>query len=107
MQIIDCDIFTRYTVSLRVDGIEDRLKPEYTQGEFRPTNVNLGWLFQDGAWRFVNCTVAGPKIKKDGTDSQLWSDRKYVGWNKELLEKPTWLVELVDRYAATLPAVSA
>jgi hypothetical protein len=104
MKIEDISIYTRHTVSLRVIS-DERLNPDYSKGEFRVQQVNLGWLFENGSWSLADCRVAGPMVKKDGSDGERVGKADFAAWRKR--EKPAWLVELIERYEATRPEMIA
>lgn len=105
MIVNDVETMTRHMVTVDLADSSERMKPDYKQGEFRPATVHLRWLFRDGEWTLERCSVAGPMIKKDGTDSQNSGKADYhYRWSDNV--KPSWLVDLIERYESTRPVTA-
>ena len=88
MKVTQVESKTRKTYTVKIeDGEVVECKWARTDRRFRVQRVTV--VKEDGNVNSVS--IAGPVLKKDGTDSRNWADERLYGEK----EWPTWLTPII------------
>jgi hypothetical protein len=63
---------------------------QYSNGTFRPTTISVVYDWKDGQWVVRRVVLAGPQVKKDGTDSRSMASSDYYGIHEKYYDGPDW-----------------